>query len=87
MCVKRYGKDGLNITSSQLVTCALPSIITNPAGVCIHEFNASIQKADRVVPPATNNVAMVCVRSLTRSRPNSITPSMVASKKKAVITS
>jgi len=56
----------------------LPSIISKPAGVCIHEFKANSQKADSVVPLATSSVAIVCMRSLTRSRPNSITPSMVA---------
>ena len=61
--------------------------MTKPAGVCIHEFRAKIQKADAVVPAATKKVAMVCTRSLTRPRPNSMMPSMVASRKNAVSTS
>ena len=61
--------------------------ITKPAGVCIQEFSARIQKADMVVPNATKKVASVCTFSLTRPRPNSMMPSMVASKKNAVSTS
>ena len=75
------------MTSNQLVTWAWPLIISKPAGVCIHELSAKIQNAEAVVPAATRNVAKVCTRSLTRSRPNSMMPSMVASKKKAVSTS
>jgi hypothetical protein len=75
------------MTSIQLVTCARPSIISKPAGVCIHEFSARIQNADSVVPPATSSVAMVCIRLLTRRIPNSMMPRKVASRKNAVSTS
>ena len=77
----------MKITCNQLVTCACPLIISKPAGVCIQEFSARIQTADMVVPAATKKVATVCTRSLTRCRPNSMMPSMVASKKNAVNTS
>ncbi len=75
------------MTCSQLTTWALPSIISKPAGVCIHEFSARIQNADSVVPPATSSVAMVWVRLLTRRMPNSMMPRKVASRKNAVSTS
>ena len=75
------------MTSNQLVTWACPLIISKPAGVCIHELRAKIQKAEAVVPKATNQVAKVCTLSLTRPRPNSMMPKKVASKKNAVNTS
>ena len=87
MWVSRYGNEGLKTTSHQLVTWACPLTISKPAGVCIQEFSARIQNADAVVPAATRKVAMVCTRSLTRSRPNSMMPSIVASRKNAVSTS
>ena len=85
--VKRYGIEGLKITSSQLLMWALPSIILKPCGVCIHEFKTMIQKAERVVPKATRNVARVCTPCDTRLAPNNMMPKKVASKKKAVKTS
>jgi hypothetical protein len=62
-------------------------MISCPAGVCIHEFSARIQNAESVVPKATRNVAIVCMRSETRRRPNSMIPRKVASRKNAVSTS
>ena len=58
-----------------------------PTGVCIQEFNAMIQKADRVVPRATAAVEMVCTRGGTRCMPNNMMPRNVASMKNAVSTS
>ena len=43
-----------------------------------------IQKADRVVPPATSTVASVWTRLETRRKPNSMMPRKAASRKKAV---
>jgi hypothetical protein len=87
MCVRRYGKLGLNTTSSQLVTKNSPLRSSTPAGVCIHEFSARIQKALIVVPKATSVVASRCTRSDTLPWPNNMTPRKVASRKKAVSTS
>ena len=53
MCVRRYGNDGFDRISSQLVTWKTPSRISNPTGVCIHESRHRIQKALMVVPNAT----------------------------------
>ncbi len=53
MCVRRYGNEGLKITSSQLAAMSSPSCTSWPAGVCIHELSARIQNADTVVPNAT----------------------------------
>jgi hypothetical protein len=61
--------------------------MTWPVGVCIHEFRLRIQNALSVVPKATRKVASRCMRSETRSAPNSITPRKVASRKNAVSTS
>ena len=74
----------MKITSDQLVTCATPSRISKPAGVCIQLFSARIQNAEIVVPMHTSSVAMVCMRGLTRLMPNSMIPRKVASMKKAV---
>ena len=44
---KRRGrKEGLNIAAQMLVSTARPSSTAKPAGVCIQEFAASIQKAE-----------------------------------------
>ena len=87
MCVSRYGMEGLKRTAVQLATCALPSTIVKPAGVCIHELRARIQKAESVVPIATRMVDSVWTRFVTRLAPNSMMPRKVASRKKAVSTS
>ena len=75
------------MTSIQLVTWACPSIISNPAGVCIHELSTIIQNADRLVPKATNAVDKVCSHGGTRLLPNNMMPRKVASRKNAVSTS
>ena len=68
----------------QSVAWATPSRISKPTGVCIHELSAMIQKADRVVPPATSTVASVWMRLETRRKPNNMMPRNAASRKKAV---
>ena len=73
--------------ASQSVAWATPSRISNPAGVCIHELSARIQKADAVVPMATSTVASVWTQFATLRKPNSMTPRNTASRKKAVSTS
>ncbi|MCY1222789.1 hypothetical protein D9M72_348930 [compost metagenome] len=87
MCAKRYGNEGLKITASQLATWNSPFTISWPAGVCIHELSARIQKAESVVPKATMKVDIRCTRSPTLPWPNSITPRKPASRKNAVSTS
>ena len=87
MCVKRNGNDGLNTMASQSVAIIFPLTISKPAGVCIHELSEMIQNALIVVPNATRKVAIKCVRSDTRPRPNNITPRNEASRKNAVSTS
>ena len=87
MWMRRNGKDGLKIIAHQSTAWATPSRISKPAGVCIQEFSASIQKADSVVPKATRKVARVCTRFETRLKPNSMMPRNTASRKKAVSTS
>ena len=87
MWLKRHGIDGLKMIAIQSVACATPSRISNPAGVCIHEFSTRIQNADIVVPKATRKVASVWMRLPTRLKPNSMIPRKVASRKKAVSTS
>ena len=79
--------DGLNTIASQSVAWATPSRISNPAGVCIHELSARIQKADAVVPTATRTVARVCTQFATLRKPNSMMPRNTASRKKAVMIS
>ncbi len=71
----------------QSVACATPSRSSKPAGVCIQLLSTRIQNADIVVPKATSTVAMVWMRSPTRSRPNSMMARKVASRKNAVSTS
>ena len=56
MWVKRYGNDGLKMIADQLSAKNCPSRISYPAGVCIHELSAKIQKADKEVPKATRKV-------------------------------
>ena len=87
MCVSRYGKLGLKMTAHQSAACSWPSMISNPCGVCIQELSARIQNAEADVPIATRNADTVCIHPGTRSRPNSITPRKVASRKNAVSTS
>ncbi len=87
MWLKRYGNDGLNTTAHQSVGIARPSTIAKPAGVCIQEFADRIQNAETSVPTATRRVAMKCMRSPTRSQPNSMIPRNDASRKNAVSTS
>ena len=53
MCIRREGKDGLKITSIQLVATKRPSSIAKPCGVCIQELAERIQKAETSVPRAT----------------------------------
>ena len=79
--------EGLKTTAHQSVAWATPSRISKPAGVCIQEFSAMIQKAETVVPKATRKVARVCTRFETRRKPKSMIPMKTASRKKAVRTS
>src|SRR5690606_1241465 len=58
-----------------------------PAGVCIQELAAIIQKAEIQVPTATTTVAIKCSLGPTRCQPNSIMPKKPASRKNAVSTS
>ncbi len=87
MWTRRQGKDGLKTIAHQSTAWATPSRISKPAGVCIQEFSASIQKADSVVPKATRKVASVWTPLDTRLKPNSMMPRKTASRKKAVSTS
>ena len=63
------------------------AFMLKPAGVCIQLFTASIQNADITVPTATIDVAAMCNRGPTLSRPNSMIPRNPASRKKADNTS
>src|SRR3954467_13407002 len=58
-----------------------------PAGVCIQELAARIQKDENRVPAATVSAAISCAHCGTRLGPNSRTPRKLASKKNAVSTS
>ena len=88
MCVKRYGNDGLKITSSQLVDVehAVDDLVAGRASASTSSAPGS-RTRDSVVPKATKKVAMRCTRSLTRPWPNSMMPRKPASRKNAVSTS
>ena len=81
------GKEGLKMAAWKLVTMNFPSTSLNPAGVCIQELAASIQKAERAAPAATMHVARKCTPRLTRSQPNSSTARKPDSRKNANIPS
>lgn len=87
MCAKRYGNEGLKMACHQLVTWTMPSRISKPAGVCIHEFADRIQNEEMKVPTATMTAENRCRPGGTLLRPNSSTPRKAASRKKAVTTS
>ena len=87
MCTKRYGNEGLKITANQSPAIHWLPSSTCPAGVCIQELSARIQKAESEVPAATSAVAPMCAHAGTRFMPKSITPRKVASRKNAVSTS
>ena len=54
--VKDLIKEGVKITSSQCFAVNWPFSNIYPAGVCIQEFAAIIQKADKVTPIKTSVV-------------------------------
>src|SRR5690606_16298272 len=87
MCTRRYGNEGLKITSRQEVTWKIPSTSSTPCGVCIQLLADRIQNVESSVPSVTMQVERKCSRSDTRFQPNSITPRKVASRKNAVSTS
>ena len=72
------------MTATQSAAWNRPSMISYPAGVCIHELSAKIQNEEKSVPTATMAAAKQCAQGGTSLRPNRRTPKKLASRKKAV---
>ena len=66
---------------------AMPSRISWPAGVCIHELADRIQNAEVAVPMATITADSTCSQRGTRPPPNSRMARKLASRKNALSTS
>jgi hypothetical protein len=64
-----------------------PFTHSNPAGVCIQELAAKIQKDERIVPKETRHVARKWISRRTLVQPKIMMPRNPASRKKAVSTS
>ena len=57
---------------------------TAPTGCCIQPLAIRIHSAEKLVPTATISVVNKCPRFDMRSQPNTIMPTKVASRKKAI---
>src|SRR5512137_599608 len=79
--------EGLRIAAMKSLTMNFPFTHSNPAGVCIQELAAKIQKDERRVPKETRHVARKWISRRTLVQPKIMMPRNPASRKKAVSTS
>src|SRR4030042_6174670 len=79
--------EGLKMAAMKSLTMNFPFPHSNPAGVCIQELAARIQKEERIVPKETRHVAKKWISRRTLFQPKIMMPRNPASRKKAVSTS